>query len=184
MFLDGANGEPIGEFYQQDQTGGEISHSAIAVNSATDQVFVMANFPSTPMITFSQLGWDGSAWRSLIQRTWPPSKITNLAQYNENSVFLALNEDYVFTLSTTDGGNKDEDCTLSFWDVASLSIPVDGGNKSKKNHNGQARNCKHPKMKTDGSYLYVLVTIEYMPISTYTYTGFMTYKVDSAYTNF
>ena len=156
----------------------------MAINSAATNIYVMGNFPLTPMVEFSKLGWDGTSWSSNFQRSWEPSAMTGFAQYNKNSVFMGSNESYIFTLTSSDGGLKDEDCALTFWNDLTFGIPVDDGGTSKKNHYAKLRNCIHPKVIEVGFDIYVNVVIEYLPTSADTYTGFMTYKIDSAYTEF
>ena len=116
---------------------------------------------------------------------WPPSSLAGGDNYQKNAVFLGLDENYIFTLSSSDPGGKDEDCSLTFYNINSMNAPVDDGGTTKKNHNGFLRNCVHPKIKTDGTDLFVLVVAEYMPIaSAETYTGFIIYRIDGAYTLF
>ena len=144
----------------------------------------MGSFPSVPKITFAKLGWNGTNWSSLIQRTWAPMDVAGTATQNKNSVFMGLNQNWVFTLSSSNGKRNEEDCALTFWDVATLAIPGDGDGTSKKNHDAVFRNCVFPQTMQVGLAIYVNVVIEYMPNSADTYTGFMTYKIDSAYTAF
>ena len=44
-FLEASTGNQDGNFYQQDQVGGKIHHTAIAINQDASSIFVMTNFP-------------------------------------------------------------------------------------------------------------------------------------------
>ena len=99
---------------------------------------------------------------------------------------MGFNEDFVFSLSSSRGGNKNEDCALIIWDATTLGTPLKNA-KLKKNHNAQLRNCVHPSLKEDTNdpdWLYVMVIAEYMPNSEFAYTGFITYKLESDYSAF
>ena len=99
---------------------------------------------------------------------------------------MGFNEDFVFSLSSSKGLTRDEDCTLIIWDAATLGIPQPY-QKLKKNHNAQLRNCVHPSLKedvNDPDVLYVMLIAEYMPNSEFSYTGFMTYLLKSDYRKF
>ena len=107
--------------------------------------------------------------------------------YQKNSVFLGFDEDYLFTLSSSRGSSdKHEDCALMIWDASSLGIPEKKA-KIRKNHNAVLRNCVYPSLQidpSDSSSLYVLVIAEYMPNSSDLYTGFLSYKLASDYSEF
>ena len=78
---------------------------------------------------------------------------------------MGIDENFVFSLSSSDGSGKDEDCTLVIWPSATLAIPTKDENL-KKNHNAKLRNCVHPKLLPDkdtlSTDLWVLVIAEYM----------------------
>ena len=94
---------------------------------------------------------------------------------------MGFDENYVFSLSNSDGDSKDEDCGLMVWNSNTLIIPSkDVG--IKKNHFGKERNCIYPTLRADGpTYLYVLVVAEYMVNSPDLYTNFIRYVVLSDY---
>ena len=126
----------------------------------------MTNFGYDPnpagQIIFSKLTWSASTWGAQLQVAWAPSHLTDLAPLNKNSVLLGLDENYAFTLSTSDGNPRYEDCALAVWEVSNFTPPTHQGDRARKNHDGKYRNCVHPKINQDGSDLWVNVVIEYM----------------------
>ena len=78
----------------------------------------------------------------------------------------------VYSISSSDGGNRNEDCTLAIWDQETLSEPAKDS-KMKKNHDGKLRNCVHPKLVTNTN-IFVLVVAEYMHATNNdVFTGFI-----------
>ena len=98
---------------------------------------------------------------------------------------MGIDESYVFSLSSSDGDSKPEDCALMIWNSATLTVPEN--NKTiKKNHNGQLRNCVFPAINynSQNDQLIVNVIAEYMPVFQDTRTGFLQYYIYSDYSQF
>ena len=107
----------------------------------------------------------------LATNSWEPQSLELGVNQQKQYVFLdPNNESVVFTLSSSDGGNKQEDCALMIWDTATLEVP-DNSYRVKKNHDYLPRNCVHPKIVGDT----VLAITEYF--ASEDYTGFTTFKL-------
>ena len=108
------------------------------------------------------LAFDGSIWTKVLERAYSQNQIVAAQAYHKNAAFMGFDENYVFSLSNSDGDSKSEDCGLMVWNANTLIIPSkDVG--IKKNHYGKERNCIYPTLRADGpTYLYVLVVAEYM----------------------
>ena len=96
---------------------------------------------------------------------------------------MGFDENFVITMSSSDGDHNDEDCALMIWDANTLT-PAD----VKKNNQAKTRNCVHPKLVTDSDPssldLWVLTIAEYTPNSVKQFTGFIRYQISSNYNSF
>jgi len=87
---------------------------------------------------------------------------------------MGFDENYIISLSSSLGNNKNEDCAMMIWDEATLAIPQKD-KEIKKNHYGLNRNCVHPNIiqnPNDHSEIYFNTITEYYEDSD-PYTGFI-----------
>ena len=70
---------------------------------------------------------------------------------------MAPNENYVISLSTAEGSSKHEDCVAIIWKTSDLTPE-----RKKNNHYAVLRNCRYPRVHSNGSTNYILVVVEYM----------------------
>ena len=142
---------------------------------------IFPTYGDTGLNTMTGIQFDGSIWSKIAEQTFPETQLSGTLGQTKSSVFMGLDENYVFSLSSSDGGSgKNEDCGLALWQASTLDVPT----VSKKNHTGLHRNCVFPVIISQPSELYVLMVVEYMSVSSDTYTGFMRYTLESDYSAF
>jgi hypothetical protein len=176
VYLIAASGAKRGNPFQLDYCDTKLEHGGVAINSSLvdngTKVYLHSNHPSSTLNILTAMAFDGTNWTKQAQQSWAPSAL--LANGQRNFVLMGFDENYVITLSSSLGNNKNEDCAMMLWDEASLGIPQKD-KEIKKNHYGLNRNCVHPNIiqnPSNAGEIYFNTITEYYEASD-PYTGFI-----------